>query len=208
MRRVGAPAYARARPPARPCPGLGSGGSVRSCEFVLVCEASWLLSVRSVQCWSACMCACMCSCALQLGIHEHMWGRERRGGHFCVWVPSARQCLCMWLVVDRKLGLCVCTPGCMCNGGGRRQVRGGPAEGSIWPLKLLGPCTEALEEGTREAISRPPTTPTSGHLDGPCLRPPGSQGPHPPRAAVCLGLEIWRESGRSSGWPITGSLSF
>lgn len=98
----------RACAPACLCPGLGSGGSVRGCESVLVCEASWLLSVRSVQCWSACVCPCMCSCVLQLGVHEHVWGRERRGGHFSVWVPSAWQCLCMWLVVDRKLGLCVC----------------------------------------------------------------------------------------------------
>lgn len=175
---------------------------------MLVCEASWLPSVRSVQCRPACMCACVCSCVLQLDVHEHVWGRERKGGHFCVWVPSARQSLCTWLVVDRKLGLCVRTPGCMCSGGGRRQVRGRPAGGSICPPKLLGPFTEALEEGTREAISRPPTTPTSGHLDDPCLRPPGSRGPHPPRAAICLGLEIWGGSSRSGGWPVMGSLSF
>lgn len=97
MHRVGAPACAREGAPwerervhvcvcARLCTGLGSCGSVRSCEFVLVCEASCLMPVACSVGQSVCV--------FLLGVRVYVWGSERKGGHFCVCISSAWQCLC------------------------------------------------------------------------------------------------------------------
>lgn len=206
MRRVGAPACARA-------PAYAAAW-VRVVPYVVEhlclcvrragCRQCVACSVGQPVCVRVCVPVCcswmsMSTCGVvsaRVGISA--FGSQVRGRAYArgwLWTGS-------WACVCALLGACV-----VGVGGGRSGDALG-AGGSICPPKLLGPFTEALEEGTREAISRPPTTPTSGHLDDPCLRPPGSRGPHPPRAAICLGLEIWGGSSRSGGWPVMGSLSF
>lgn len=69
----------------------------------------------------------------------------------------------------------------------------GPAGASTWPLKLLGPLSEALEGESLEAISRPMLTFLCPNLLLPGLGLPG------------LGdLGPWRQSG---GWSVLGSPS-
>lgn len=197
MRRVGAPACARA-------PAYVAAW-VRVVPYVVEhlclcvrragCRQCVACSVGQPVCVRVCVPVCcswmsMSTCGVvsaRVGVSA--FGSQVRGRAYArgwLWTGS-------WACVCALLGACV-----VGVGGGRS---GDALQEAPFVLRSCwAPSLRLWKKG--------PEKPLAGHRPPPPLRPPGSRGPHPPRAAICLGLEIWGGSSRSGGWPVMGSLSF